>query len=192
MTYCTLCQRHLNGALSCPGCGRPAEAAARPQPERPPQAPTLAPPAPRTARRRGTVLAVSAMVLAAGGLATAVVAFGQGDGQSGPVPAGSPTASTPVATSSAPATANPGAATTAKPSAAGTTRPPSTATGARPSATRTTAGPSRPAAQTEAPTLPTPASVPGPTTAAPSAPTQHPPTPTASPTCTHVLFWCTS
>ncbi|MEU7567187.1 hypothetical protein AB0A99_14440, partial [Streptomyces fradiae] len=25
MDYCHLCRRHLNGALACAGCGRPAE-----------------------------------------------------------------------------------------------------------------------------------------------------------------------
>ncbi|MEU8571247.1 hypothetical protein AB0C51_23385, partial [Streptomyces pathocidini] len=25
MYYCSLCRRHLNGALSCPGCGTPIE-----------------------------------------------------------------------------------------------------------------------------------------------------------------------
>ncbi|WP_420919004.1 SCO2400 family protein, partial [Streptomyces lonarensis] len=24
MDYCAACRRHLNGALACPGCGRPA------------------------------------------------------------------------------------------------------------------------------------------------------------------------
>ncbi|WP_456318733.1 SCO2400 family protein, partial [Actinacidiphila soli] len=25
MDYCSACRRHINGALSCPGCGTPAE-----------------------------------------------------------------------------------------------------------------------------------------------------------------------
>ncbi|MER6981514.1 hypothetical protein ABT317_32235, partial [Streptomyces carpinensis] len=37
MNYCDPCRRHLNGALTCPGCGTPAEAlqAYAPQPEPP-------------------------------------------------------------------------------------------------------------------------------------------------------------
>lgn len=40
MSYCPTCRRHLNGAFSCAGCGRPAEilpaAAHAPGPEQPP------------------------------------------------------------------------------------------------------------------------------------------------------------
>ncbi|MGW4566897.1 SCO2400 family protein, partial [Streptomyces sp. NPDC004561] len=30
MDYCHPCQRHLNGALACPGCGTPADRVAVP------------------------------------------------------------------------------------------------------------------------------------------------------------------
>ncbi|MFE3879215.1 hypothetical protein ACFXPX_33030, partial [Kitasatospora sp. NPDC059146] len=101
MSYCTLCQRHLNGALSCPGCGRPQEALPQQEPERPvPAAPTAAP-APRrarrrTSRRRGALVGLVALGAAAGGLATAVVAFGEGDGSAVPLPPGGTTASASV------------------------------------------------------------------------------------------------
>ncbi|WP_455709415.1 SCO2400 family protein, partial [Kitasatospora indigofera] len=55
MDYCASCRRHLNGALSCPGCGAAAATATAPPPG--PARPTAAetptellpavPPAPR-------------------------------------------------------------------------------------------------------------------------------------------------
>ncbi|WP_457034108.1 SCO2400 family protein, partial [Kitasatospora sp. P5_F3] len=67
MDYCAPCRRHLNGALSCPGCGAPASAAA---PVAAPRdtAPTVAPRAAsrRRRRRRGPVVAATALALAVG------------------------------------------------------------------------------------------------------------------------------
>ncbi|MFI7007279.1 hypothetical protein [Streptomyces sp. NPDC050145] len=219
MDYCHPCRRHLNGAVTCPGCGTPAEAvhayaealAAQEAVEETAAEPEEAPLRPRGRRRRSTrartqrrrrrrVLFVAAgLALAAGGLGVAELSDSgpPADTQAAPDVTGAEETGT-------------GSTRPAEPSQGST--PPASATGgptasASPSASR--AHPdaekspskepekkeSRSPAGADTPATSTPPQAPStarPTTSAPR-PTSAPPAPAPAPTetCDRFLWWCT-
>jgi len=176
MDYCAPCQRHLNGALSCPGCGAPASAAVRlPDAEPLPRAAQTRRTRRKPKKRRRT-LVVTAAVLAVGGAGVLSLASPQSGEARTPVP--TPTEDQQPGTELA--TAVPSASAAGR-SASGSPKPARSSAGAHPSGSPSSTAPT---ASSQPPSA-TPK--PQPTTAGPSKP---PPSP--SPTCTRFLFWCTS
>ncbi|WP_121176770.1 hypothetical protein [Streptomyces sp. 1114.5] len=206
MSYCTPCRRHLNGALSCPGCGRaagpapgetadplPVPADEAPSPESAPPRRTSGRSAGRSARRqggRGKVLAASAAGLVVCGLATVLLAGGSSDGAVEPASAdtGPPSQSAAAAPGAptAPAPATTAATATARP------QPSATTTRPKPSGGTASATASVPVPPTPRPADPPAKPSPSPTGPNPQPSTTRPPTtPVVTPTCDRFLFWCT-
>ncbi|MEZ0066554.1 hypothetical protein ABIA32_002566 [Streptacidiphilus sp. MAP12-20] len=203
MNYCPTCRRHLNGALSCPGCG--AQAAELPQamPEEQPASRTVAYEQPGAGRpqsrrrkepRRGRGLLIgglSTVVLAAAGIAVAV---------STPASVGVPTGSGVVADgsgatatdSATPVPESSGVARAGKAHRSHPAKPRSAS--ASPSPTDKSTSKSGTSAGTGAGTSAKPSTATGGTgtsggstgggASSPSA------RPSASATCHQVLFWC--
>ncbi|WP_354638714.1 hypothetical protein [Kitasatospora camelliae] len=184
MNYCTPCRRHLNGALSCPGCGAAATAYV-PVPSAATTAVAPAETAPgsrrrkpaRSGRRRLAVLTAAGLAL--GGAGVLALAAPEGVGSTSPTAAETPDQGAVQSLPTLPGpSASPSGVPTAKPTKSGSPRP----------------GPS-----TAAPTTTAPTTGAGPSTAAPTAPAPKPtsahPTRTTSPsptqTCKPFLFWCT-
>ncbi|WP_443047879.1 SCO2400 family protein [Streptomyces sp. H39-S7] len=199
MDYCYSCRRHLNGALSCPGCGTPVDQLAAPVEPAPVTGAPTAPPEPdatggraarrrppRRARRRGgkrlvTGVGVGIVLIACTAAALASGTFASGPGaDTGPTrapaadsaPQVAEASPTPRRTTTRPAHSSP--STTV--STSGT---PSGSPSATPSGSRT---PTRSAS-------PTTRSPTAPTTSKPPTPTRTP-KPSHSPTCKPVLWWC--
>ncbi|MGW3048320.1 SCO2400 family protein [Kitasatospora sp. NPDC001175] len=193
MDYCAPCRRHLNGALSCPGCGAPASAEApfagsTPGPADHPGPVTDPLPGPaearrnrrsrRRSRRRGRLLAVTAVTLALGGAGVLALTPPQSGGPTGPAP-------TPAAEDHGPEVA----LQTAPPAPSPIT--PSTSPSAGATRSRAHSRPSGPPSSS-APVPTVSAATASSTTAPRPSTTLRPtkPAPSPSPTCTHFLFWC--
>ncbi|MEU2729667.1 SCO2400 family protein [Streptomyces griseoviridis] len=220
MDYCDPCRRHLNGALTCPGCGatvrelpvaaRPdaADGAAREEPEADAVADGATSRRDRKAtahrrRRRRVLWTGVGFVLAAGGLSLAELGVDApfsgpppaGAGSRHPDGAGSPDA-VPPDPSAPPADGAP-AATSASPAPDASSSPSASAspspTGADDDArgaAATTAPATGPAATTAAPD-PEPASQDPSSPPAQDPTTPEPdPTPSPTPTCDRFLWWC--
>ncbi|MET8470898.1 hypothetical protein ABZY90_23160 [Streptomyces sp. NPDC006422] len=216
--YCHPCRRHLNGALTCPGCGTPVEAvraygewiaaqeaAVDEEPRRRAAVPVRARAGRRSHRsagpgRRGRVLlATAGLALVAGGVGLGVAQLGEepsdGDTRAQAAP------DTPTAATKEAGTAPPSATSErSTPAASRASRTPSSpaSTPPRPERTRTSSAPvdaaetthrSRPAPTTSAPRA---SATSRPTSSAPRTPSA---TPTGQPdpsaTCDRFLWWCT-
>ncbi|WP_405014356.1 hypothetical protein [Kitasatospora sp. NBC_01539] len=187
MDYCAPCRRHLNGALSCPGCGAPAGAqpldATTVLPAATPYASTAADRRGRrsrrgrpTGRRRAALLTAAGLALGGAGVLALAAPDGSGAARPDTVPveatvptAGSTPSAAPATTSAAPPPSAPAPARSSRPA------PSRSATSAPSSA--------RPSATTGVPS-------PAPTATASATPGRSPGhSPSAS--CKPVLFWCT-
>ncbi|MEY9965249.1 uncharacterized Zn finger protein (UPF0148 family) [Streptacidiphilus sp. MAP12-16] len=219
MNYCSTCRRHLNGALSCPGCGRAAEVLATPA-ENPPVEATqsaaaygdpAADAAPgggsrrqsarqstrqfsrereRQRRRRRRVLTLAAAgLVSVGGLGALVLV-------STPSPAaGSPAAAmqnTPTGSAGVSPSAGDPAATTPAFGATASHRPTAkaSATASHSASAGASSASSRPSSSRTATDSSSPTGQ-GPATHSPSAPSSSPasPTPSASPSCKNHFLW---
>ncbi|MEW1910734.1 hypothetical protein AB0442_20170 [Kitasatospora sp. NPDC085895] len=185
MDYCAPCRRHLNGALSCPGCGAaggpapvdvtavlPARSTARPardgEPHRRRSRRTAAP-----KRRRAAILTAAGLVLGGAGVLALVAPDGSGAARpiSAPVDDTVPAASDTPTVAPATTSAAPTRQVPAKPSKSASARPGASASASAPTATAT-------------PTTATP-------TATATVRPSHKPSPKPSKSCTPFLFWCT-
>ncbi|WP_431677406.1 SCO2400 family protein [Kitasatospora sp. KL5] len=202
MDYCAPCRRHLNGALSCPGCGGPGGPAPMDAtavlPASAPEPPRYAPggqqpglphhpadgePQGRRARRRPAPRRRRAVLLTAAGLAlggAGVLALAAPDGNGAARPITAPVDDA-QATAAATATAVP-ATTSAAPSPTVSVKPSRSASARASGSATATAAPTASATQQGST---------APTATATSKPTHGRPSPRPSKSCTPILFWCT-
>ncbi|CAM5713505.1 Zinc ribbon domain-containing protein OS=Streptomyces fumanus OX=67302 GN=GCM10018772_02010 PE=4 SV=1 [Streptomyces fumanus] len=212
MDYCHPCRRHLNGALTCPGCGTPVDRPSAGETEPPPGPPreasatAIGPRGRASAAHRGrrrTLLVTTGLVLAAAGVGLAELGT---DAPAAPAPpaAESPAPRPPQKPESHPAEPAAGLSVPSgsRPSGASASpsAPPSTPTdtpsetpeGAAPESPTAPSVPAAPAESAPAPPAQTALlSPPPPATTAPApAPTTMAPAPTPTETCDRFLWWC--